>query len=92
MKQHSDGPTTAGIEQYLQYKEMNWNGQLISLKDGDNCVMLDGDVGIVRNIVKSSERSTNVTILHELFCVQTDYFTLPLNPGPDFVGNPLHSG
>lgn len=92
LRQHSDGPTIAGVEEYMQYRELNWNGQLISLKESDSCLMLDGEVCIVRNILKSSEQSKSVTILYEVFDVQTDYFTLPLNPGPNFVGKPLHSG
>lgn len=92
MKEHSNGPLIAGTEQYVQYREMNWNGQVISLKEGDNCFMLDGDVCIVRNILKSSAQSTNVTLLYAIFAVQADYFSLPITRGPDFTGNPLHSG
>ena len=87
-----DGPLVAGVEWYVQYREMNWNGQMISLKEGDNCFMLDGDVCIVRNIVKSSAQSTNVTLLYEVFAVQVDYFSLLISCGPDFTDNPLHSG
>ena len=32
------------------------------------------------------------SILYEVFSVQKDFFTLPLSPGPEFVGRPLHSG
>jgi len=92
LKQHIDGPTVAGVEEYQQYREMNWNGQLIALKESDNCFMLDGEICIIRNILKSSQHSKNVTVLYEVFSIQTDYFTLPLNPGPEFVGRPLHSG
>ena len=92
LKQHSDGPTVAGVEEYLQYREMTWKGQLISLKESDNCVMLDGEICVIRNILKSSEHSKNVKIVYEVFNVQNDLFTLPLNPGPEFVGKPLHSG
>jgi hypothetical protein len=89
-QQHGEGPVVAEVEQYIQYQKIYWNSQLISLKNGDNCIMLDGEICIVRNILKWSERSDNVTILFEVFDVQTDYFTLPLNPGPEFTGNPLH--
>jgi hypothetical protein len=91
-KQHTDGPTLTGLDKYIQYQKIVWNGQLISLKDSDSCVMLDGNVCVVRNILKPSEHSSSITILFEVFGVQTDFFTLPLNPGPDFVGSPLQSG
>lgn len=91
-QQHSDGPTTAGYETCMQYYEIVWNDQLIKLKDSDNVVMLDGDVCIVRNILKLTDQSTSVFFLYELCGVRTDFFTLPLNPAPDFIGNVFHSG
>ena len=35
LKQHKEGPTVAGFEHYVQYREINWNGQLLLVKDGD---------------------------------------------------------
>lgn len=90
-KQHTKGPIIAGLDSYVQYREMFWNGQLIALTFSDSCVMLDGEVCIVMNILKLFEASTKITLLYQVFGVQTDFFTLPLKPAPDFVGSPLYS-
>lgn len=90
-KLHRRGPTLSENDSYKQYKELIWNGQFISLKDSDNCLLCDGQVCIVRNILQTVADKT-VVILRNVFEVQTDFFTLPLKITPDFKGTPLQSG
>ena len=49
-KEHTSGPTVAGLLHYRQYKELHLNDYVINLNSSDNCIMYGSKIGLVSNI------------------------------------------
>ena len=89
--QNKSGNLPPELANCKQYRQLYWDGQLLALCEADNCILLDGEFCLLRNIVKQFSTSDIVTLLYHVFAKKTDFFTLPLKHRPDFAGKRLHS-
>lgn len=74
---HKMGPLTFAYIDYQQYKEIHLPNVYISVFQGNNCVMINGSVALVRNIVSTADKCS-VFIIYETFDNMHDFFTYPL--------------
>ena len=51
--QHTGGPLPRDVQFAVQYEEYKFPGQnyIISRKDGNNCLMVNGSIGLARNFI-----------------------------------------
>jgi hypothetical protein len=76
--EHTGGPLLPSIRGARQYKQLQFDKLTLSIRAGDNCIMMEnGTPLLVKNIVKSSEND-DVTLLCTSFRVVTDAFMSPL--------------
>ena len=76
-KSHTYGPVSRQNQGYQQYKELHFPDYYISVHQGDNCILIGDNVGLVRNIVSENE-GTEKFILYEKFSTSRNFFTYPL--------------
>ena len=77
-KQHFDGPILDNSS--LQYKELYLQNFCLKVSDGDNCIQVNGQVGVVSNILKC-EDTGKISVLYRKFSVKDDFFNYPLKSG-----------
>ena len=76
--EHTRGPLLPSIRGARQYKQLQFDKLRLSIRAGDNCIMMEnGAPLLVKNIVKSSDNDA-VTLLCTSFRVVTDAFMSPL--------------
>ena len=79
--QHMAGPLPIKYRHCLQYTQYNGADYLIATTTGDNCFMVDGKVGVVKNILHdpTSLDPNNVIIMFEAFENPELFFSDPLD-------------
>jgi len=76
--EHTRGPLLPSIRGARQYKQLHFDKFMLSIRAGDNCIMMEnGAPPLVKNIVNSSD-SNDITLLCTSFRVVTDAFMSPL--------------
>ena len=77
---HNDGPIPVAYRQFRQYKQYRStsNGLFISTSNGDNCCIIGGKLGFVRNILFEESADDGVVVFEE-FEVTEPLFTEPLS-------------
>jgi len=78
-KQHFNGPLPRDYARYLQFAQI-WlpNSVFLSVQEGDNCVLVQGKVCIIQNILSPTEDSEEKLLLVEAFSDSTDFYSEPL--------------
>ncbi|XP_067668227.1 uncharacterized protein [Haliotis asinina] len=74
---HTDGPLLRGMDAVTQYKEIQTPDIFISRSRGDNCVNINDEVCIIRNLILQSDNEK--TVIYEKFIDKKDFFTYPLS-------------
>lgn len=76
LDEHSGGfvPPTFGL--CKQYKKISINGIRVSISTGNNCIVLENEIVLVRNIIV---KDCITYVIYQKFCKQQDFFTYPLN-------------
>lgn len=77
-QEHKNGPFPYNVtsQQFTQYKKYVNGGTLISLSEGDNYILFNGDIYIVKNILKDKEASHLVCLK---FQNKSSFFTYPID-------------
>ncbi|XP_071111468.1 uncharacterized protein [Haliotis cracherodii] len=75
--EHTHGPLLRDLDSVKQYKEIQMDDFLISCSRGNNCVKLDNDVVIIKNILLHSNQ--DISIIYEKFMDKSDFFTYPIS-------------
>jgi len=77
-QEHKNGPVPYDVtsQQFTQYKKYVNGGTLISLSEGDNYIQSNGDIYIVKNILKDKEASHLVCLK---FQNKSSFFTYPID-------------
>ena len=79
-KQHHNGPLPMAYNAYLQYEQICLaNSFFLSIRQGNNCVLVEGQVRFIRNILSPCENSDVRVLLVENFKDIDNFFTEPLN-------------
>jgi len=79
-KQHHNGPLPMAYNAYLQYEQICLpNSFFLSIRQGNNYVLVEGQVRLIRNILSSCENSDVRVLLVENFKDIDNFFTEPLN-------------
>lgn len=74
---HSDGPVTFLFRHCIQYKQYHGTSFFLSTRHGDNCIMINGKIGLVRNIL--SDNSARGYVVFEQFTNTQPFFDDPLD-------------
>ena len=75
--EHAEGPVLILYRTFSQHRSMQLNGFYFSVNDGDNCVLIGSDYGLIRNITRDPQDLT-VLLMFEPFMVVEDFFKRPL--------------
>lgn len=76
-QEHKDGPHPNDLpSHFTQYKQFINNGTLISLTEGNNYVLFNGDIFVVKNILKGKDISHLVC---SKFLEKSSFFTYPID-------------
>ena len=73
---HCDGPVPHGYRAVTQYKQLNAMCGCVSISEGNNCIEIDNEICLVRNILMHEGR---VFLVCERFLERSSLFTFPLN-------------
>jgi len=77
---HMEGPLPVAYFSFLQYKQYFGDEYFVSTGDGDNCCIIEGKVGIVKNIlVNRGVGSLDAFVVFEEFENKISFFTDPLD-------------
>ena len=76
-KEHNKGPLPDYLDpiKYVQYKELHRSDCIITVSRPDNCVMIQKDIYVVKNII--SQHGTTKLICQK-FYVKVDFYSYPL--------------
>ena len=78
-KEHHNGPLPRAYATYLQFEQLCLpKSFFLSLKQGNNCILARGKVGIIRNILSPSENSHERVLIVENFRNLNNFYTEPL--------------
>ena len=78
-KEHHGGPLPREYATYLQFEQLCLPKSFrLSLKQGNNCILARGKVGIIRNILSPSEKSNERILIVENFRNLENFYTVPL--------------
>ena len=76
---HGAGPLPRAYVTYLQFEQLCLpKSFFLSLKQGNNCILARGKVGIIRNILSPSENSHERVLIVENFRNLNNFYTEPL--------------
>lgn len=75
---HSRGPTTSTMDSCIQYNRAILDNFSIKCKTGDNCVKIDGQIGLTENILFDSA-TKQTFVLFRKFLNLAPLYTEPLN-------------
>ena len=80
-KPHMNGPLFISYASCVQYKQCQMSKYFISITVGDNCFIVKGKMGVVRNIFQDHppKKSTSGCIMFEGFSVVRSFFTIPIS-------------
>ena len=76
--EHKKGPLPYEYRGYSQFSDIQWRNLHFSIRDSDNCIRVDNEIGIIRNIIVSE--SSDVKFLYECFRVVTDFLIFRYHP------------
>ncbi|KAL2081036.1 hypothetical protein ACEWY4_022889 [Coilia grayii] len=75
-QEHKDGPHPNDL-QFTQYRQFINNGTIISLTGGNNYVLYNGDIFVVRNILKGKDDISYLVC--SKFLEKSSFFTYPID-------------
>ena len=75
-RQHCSGPVNVDMQGMTQYKELQLQKFCIKLNDKDNCVIIDENVCLVRNILSDS---SSEYLMYEKFESKEAFFSYPIS-------------
>lgn len=79
-KPHTEGPLPVSYMNYLQYKQCYARDFFVSVASGDNCFIVDGKVGIIKNILHYQvDNSCDAVLVFDEFTHRESFFTNPLD-------------
>ena len=78
-QEHADGPVLIQYKRYSQHQSLKLNRFYLSVLDGDNCVQIGTHYGLIRNIIKNPNDSSELLVMFEQFVTVSDFFQYPLN-------------
>lgn len=76
-KPHRNGPVPRQYQGYQQFTEIHFPDCYISVHQGDNCIMIGENIGLVRNILAENEEAEKI-IVYENYHTSSNFFTYPL--------------
>ena len=76
-----NGPLFISYASCVQYKQCQMSKYFISITVGDNCFIVKGKMGLVRNIFQDHppKKPTSGYIMFEGFSVVRSFFTIPIS-------------
>ena len=75
-RQHSSGITPHNFGPCQQFRELAINGMTINLMQNANCVHIDGNIGLVKNIISNGQ---GTYLIYHKFLEVLDFFDYPLS-------------
>ena len=76
-KQHQHGPVTVDYEGYNQYEQLYVGSVCLTVNRGNNCIMSNNHIGLIRNILFANEQSEKKLVV-EWFMHRESFFQNPL--------------